>query len=146
MTTDTILLIEDNQSDIELARRAFRKVVPEVELIVAEDGQDALDYLLGEGGPADGVRSRLPALTLLDLKLPRISGLEVLRRLRLDDRTRRMPIVVLTSSSQDEDIAACYDLGANSYVRKPVDFRLFVDSVGQMSRYWLQVNEPPPSR
>ena len=140
MNSRVILLVEDNQSDIGLTRRALAKCRITNELVVAEDGKDALDYLFGataEGGA-------LPALVLLDLKLPRVDGLEVLRRIRGDDRTRRLPVVILTSSKEDQDVAAGYDLGVNSYIRKPVDFSSFVEAVSHLGLYWLVLNEPPP--
>ena len=140
----TILLIEDNPSDIALSRRALEKNRIANDLIVIEDGQDVLDYLFGDGAWAGRDVSHLPALTLLDLKLPRVPGLEVLRRIRADPRTRRMPVVILTSSKEEQDMAAGYDLGVNSYLRKPVDFKEFQDVVGQMGMYWLLLNEPPP--
>ena len=139
-----ILLIEDNPSDIDLTRRALEKARIINELIVAEDGEEALAYLWGTGAHAGRDVSQLPALTLLDLKLPKISGLEVLRRLRADSRTRRMPVVILTSSKEEEDVGAGYDLGVNSYIRKPVDFRQFAQAVEQLGLYWLVLNEVPP--
>ncbi|HYA15864.1 MAG TPA: response regulator [Bryobacteraceae bacterium] len=141
MAGKTILLIEDNPSDIELARRAFGKS----RLMVAEDGEEALDYLWGRGRHAERDATDLPALTLLDLKLPGVSGLEVLHRIRENEKTRRIPVVILSSSSEESDIAAAYDLGANSYIRKPVDFQKFTRSVEQLVTYWLRLNEPPPA-
>jgi two-component system response regulator len=140
-----ILLIEDNASDVDLTIRALEKSRIENPLVVAEDGQEALDYLWGAGEHAGRDTAVLPALTLLDLKLPRVSGLEVLRRVRADARTRRMPIVVLSSSHDERDIAASYDLGANSYLRKPVDFQKFTRAMEQLSTYWTRLNEPPPA-
>jgi two-component system response regulator len=142
MPGKTILLIEDNPSDIDLTRRAFGKN----RLVVAEDGEEALDFLWGRGKHAGRDTSDLPALTLLDLKLTGISGLEILQRIRADQRTRRMPVVILTSSSEDRDIAAAYDSGANSYIQKPVDFQKFVRSAEQLVMYWLRLNQAPPGR
>lgn len=145
MRTKPILLVEDNPSDIDLTRRAFEKSHIVNELIVVEDGKEALDYLLGGSSAGDRGPGELPALILLDLKLPKVSGLEVLRSIRQDPRTKRMPVVVLTSSAEEHDIAASYDLGVNSYVRKPVDFRQFVEAVERLGLYWLVLNEPPPA-
>jgi two-component system response regulator len=139
-----ILLVEDNPSDIELTIRAFERSRIANELIVAEDGQEALDYLWGQGKWEGRNIQDLPALTLLDLKLPKVSGLEVLRRIRGEARTRRIPVVILTSSKEDQDMAASYDLGVNSYIRKPVDFTQFVSAAEQLGLYWLLMNEPPP--
>lgn len=140
MEPKRILLVEDNPSDVDLTRRAFEKAHIVNPLVVVEDGQEALDYLFGEGA-----RDSLPALTLLDLKLPRISGLEVLQRIRGNPHTRRMPVVILTSSREESDLAASYDLGVNSYVRKPVDFEQFREAIGQLGLYWLVLNEVPPN-
>ena len=144
MKDKTILLIEDNPSDIELTQRALEKGHILNELVVTSDGQEALDYLLGTGAYAGRDISDLPTLTLLDLKLPKVSGLDVLRRIRADVITRRMPVVILTSSREEQDMAASYDLGVNSYIRKPVDFGRFVQSVAQLGLYWLVLNEEPP--
>jgi CheY-like chemotaxis protein len=144
MKDKTILLIEDNPSDIELTRRALEKGHVLNELFVASDGQEALDYLFGTGAYAGRDSSDLPTLTLLDLKLPKVSGLDVLRRIRAEASTRRMPVVILTSSREEQDMAASYDLGVNSYIRKPVDFEHFVQSVAQLGLYWLVLNEDPP--
>ena len=133
-----ILLVEDNPDDEALTRRALQRNNVKNELIVARDGQEALDYLLGGG--------RLPHLILLDLKLPKIDGLEVLRRLRADERTRLLPVVILTSSNEERDLVSSYRLGANSYVRKPVDFNEFSEAARQLGLYWLLLNEPPPQR
>jgi CheY-like chemotaxis protein len=140
-----ILLVEDNPSDVELTRRAMARNHIANELMVVNDGQSALDFLFGEGAFAGRDLSQQPALTLLDLKLPKLDGIEVLRRLRADPRTRRLPIVVLTSSQEQEDLAASYDQGANSYIRKPVDFQHFVEAVNQLNLYWLVLNEAPPA-
>lgn len=144
MNSKTILLIEDNPSDIGLTKRALEKGHIANELVVTEDGQEALNYLWGTGTHAGRDVSDLPTLTLLDLKLPRVSGLEVLRRVRSDPRTRRMPVVILTSSTEEQDVASGYDLGVNSYIRKPVDFKQFAEAIQQLGLYWLVLNEPPP--
>jgi two-component system response regulator len=144
MTEQVILLVEDNPSDIGLTRRAFKKSAIGNELVVAEDGQEALDYLFGEGAHTGRDVTNTPMLVLLDLKLPRVDGLEVLRRIRADPRTRRIPVVILTSSSEEHDLAAGYDLGTNSYIRKPVDFQQFADVIKQLGMYWLVINEAPP--
>jgi CheY-like chemotaxis protein len=144
MTEKVILLVEDNPSDIGLTQRAFQKNGISNKLVIAEDGQEALDYLFGAGAHAGRNMDEMPMLILLDLKLPRIDGLEVLRRLRADSRTRRIPVVILTSSSEEQDIAAGYDLGTNSYIRKPVDFHQFADVIKQLGMYWLVTNQAPP--
>ena len=144
MKGKTILLIEDNPSDIELTQRALEKGYILNELIVATDGQEALDYIFGTGAYAGRDISDIPTLTLLDLKLPKVSGLDVLRRIRAEACTRRMSVVILTSSREDQDLAAGYDLGVNSYIRKPVDFKQFAQSVEQLKLYWLVLNELPP--
>ncbi|MDR3678019.1 MAG: response regulator [Acidobacteriota bacterium] len=144
MKDKTILLVEDNPSDVDLTKRALKKGHIVNELVVVTDGQEALDYLLGVGAYAGRDTSDLPTLTLLDLKLPKVSGLDVLRRIRTERATRRIPVVILTSSREEQDMAAGYDLGVNSYIRKPVDFEHFVQSVSQLGLYWLVLNEPPP--
>jgi two-component system, response regulator len=144
MKPKTILLVEDNPSDIELTRRALDKSRVVNELVVAEDGREALDYLFGEGAYAGRNAADTPALVLLDLKLPRVEGLEVLRRVRGDDRTRRLPVVILTSSREEQDLAYGYDLGVNSYIRKPVDFAQFAETIRHLGLYWLVLNEAPP--
>jgi CheY-like chemotaxis protein len=136
--------VEDNPSDVELTRRAFEKRHISNSLMVAEDGKEALDYLFAEGAHAGRDVTDLPTVVLLDLKLPKLDGLEVLRRIRADPRTKRLPVVILTSSSQEQDLAASYDLGANSYIRKPVDFAQFAEAIEQLGLYWLVLNEPPP--
>ena len=138
MRESIILLIEDNPDDEALTRRALQKNNVTNEMVVAHDGQEALDYLFGAG--------RLPQLILLDLKLPKIDGLEVLRRLRAEERTRLLPVVILTSSNEERDLVTSYSLGANSYVRKPVDFKEFTEAARQLGVYWLLLNEPPPPR
>ena len=144
MSSKTILLVEDNPSDIELTRRALKKNAIGNPLVVAEDGQEALDYLFCTGAHAGRRTDEPPVLILLDLKLPRVDGLEVLKRVRAVPRTHRIPVVILTSSTEEEDLAAGYDLGTNSYIRKPVDFNQFSDVVGKMGLYWLVINQPPP--
>lgn len=139
-----ILLVEDNPSDVELTRRAFEKAHIANDVVVAEDGEEALDYLWARGEHAGRDTHELPAVALLDLKLPKIPGLEVLRLIRGDPRTRRMPVVILTSSSEEQDLAAGYDLGVNSYIRKPVDFKQFAACISQLGLYWLVLNEAPP--
>lgn len=139
-----ILLVEDNPDDVELTMRALRQHDVRNDVVVARDGVEAVEALFGRPD-TDPPRAPLwPALILLDLKLPRIDGLEVLQRVRADPRTRPLPVVVLTTSSEDRDIVASYSFGANSYVRKPVDFAAFMDAVHQLGVYWLLVNEPPP--
>jgi len=137
-----ILLVEDNPSDIELTKRAFEKSRLLNQLVVAEDGEEALSYLLNSGNPR---AVALPALILLDLKLPKLPGLEVLRRIRSDSRTSRIPVVILTTSREEPDVVSAYNLGANSYIRKPVDFKQFVEAIENVGSYWLVLNEPPPS-
>lgn len=144
MNKKVILLVEDNPDDEELALLAFKKGQVANEVIVARDGVEALDYLCGTGPYAGRDLTQLPQMMLLDLKLPRVDGLEVLRRVRADARLRRLPVVILTSSREEEDLMRGYDLGANSYVRKPVDFTQFVDAVRQLQMYWLVLNEAPP--
>jgi two-component system, response regulator len=141
----TILLVEDNPSDVGLTRRALEKGRLPSDLVVAEDGQEALDYLLGAGAHAGRDVSDLPTLVLLDLNLPKVTGLEVLRRIRGDARTRRLPVVILTTSKEERDIARGYDLGVNSYIRKPVDFKQFAAAIEHVSLYWLALNEAPPN-
>jgi len=144
MTTKIILLVEDNLSDIGLTKRALVKGHVANELVVAEDGQEALDYLFGAGVYAGRDVKQLPAVVLLDLKLPKVDGLEVLRRIRSESLTRRLPVVILTSSKEEQDMAASYDLGVNSYIRKPVDFEQFVQAIQILGLYWLVLNEEPP--
>jgi len=140
----TILLVEDNPDDEALTRRAFRKNHMTNDIVVARDGTEALDYLFGTG-PYEGRNvDEQPLVVLLDLKLPKVDGLEVLRRVRADERTRLVPVVILTSSREETDLATCYRLGANSYVRKPVNFDEFIETARQLGLYWLLLNEPPP--
>ena len=146
MKPKIILLVEDNPSDIGLTKRALAKSHIANEMIVAEDGQEALDYLFGNGQYAGRDVSNLPALVLLDLKLPRVDGLEVLRQIRADPRTSRLPVVILTTSKEELDVAQSYDLGANSYIRKPVDFIQFAQAVEHLGLYWLVLNEPAPPK
>jgi CheY-like chemotaxis protein len=144
MNSKNILLVEDNPSDVKLTKRALEQNQITNELIIAEDGQEALDYLFATGRYAGREIQDLPAVVLLDLKLPKIEGLEVLQRIRANELTRLMPVVILTSSSQEEDMIASYKLGANSYIRKPVDFHRFTDAIRTLGLYWLLLNEPPP--
>lgn len=145
MNSKTILLVEDNRSDIDLTKRALKQSHVTNELVIAEDGNEALDYLFGRA--ADTVRdiAQLPTLILLDLKLPKVDGLEVLQCIRANEKTKRLPVVILTSSKEEQDVAASYDLGANSYIRKPVDFGKFAEAIRMLGLYWLVLNEPPPS-
>jgi two-component system response regulator len=142
MSQRMILLVEDNPDDEALTRRALVKNNIQNEVLVAHDGAEALDYLFGTG--AHGGHAITPEVVLLDLKLPKIDGLEVLRRIRADERTRLLPVVILTSSREERDVISGYGLGANSYIRKPVDFGQFVEAVRQLGLYWLVLNEPPP--
>ena len=141
-----ILLIEDNPDDEALTTRALRRSNIVNDIIVAHNGAEGLDYLFARGAYTGRNTNELPALVLLDLKLPKIDGLEVLRRIRSDDRTRLLPVVMLTSSSEEKDIIESYHLGANSYVRKPVEFEQFAESVRQLGLYWLLINEQVPPR
>lgn len=145
MRGEKILLVEDNPDDEALALRALKRSAPVEEVVVARDGVEALDYLFSTGSHAGRDGDSMPSLVLLDLKLPRIDGLEVLRRMRADARTRLIPVVVLTSSAEEQDLIDGYGLGANSYVRKPVDFARFTRAVEQLKLYWLSLNEAPPS-
>ena len=134
-----ILLIEDNPDDVELTIRALKENNIANEVVVVRDGQEALDYLFAKKD-----QKRMPELVLLDLKLPKIDGLEVLRRIREEEKTKLLPVVILTTSTQDKDIIKSYDLGANSYIHKPVDFNQFIEAVKQLGLYWLLLNIPPP--
>lgn len=138
-----ILLVEDNPDDVVLTQRALRKSNILNELIVAKDGVEALDYLLGTGKFEGRDTSILPQVILLDLKMPRMDGLELLQHIRKDERTRLLPVVVLTTSNEEVDKIESYKLGANSYIRKPVDFEQFVDAVQKLELYWLVLNETP---
>lgn len=142
MGEQMLLLVEDNPSDEELTLRALSKQKILNDIVVVRDGVEALEFLFGEGKYEDRDLSRQPDVILLDLKLPRLGGLDVLQRIRADERTKLLPVVVLTSSSQEEDIISSYRLGANSYVRKPVKFADFTEAVRQLGIYWLLVNEP----
>ncbi len=146
MREKQILLVEDNDSDVLLTRRALDKANIRNVLIIARDGVEALEYLFGGPGKPAPEGKPCPVLILLDLKLPRIDGLEVLKRLRNNDKTCMCPVVILTSSREEADVIAGYKLGANSFIRKPVDFNQFVDAVRQLGLYWLVLNEPPPTR
>ena len=142
--TGIVLLVEDNLDDVDLTIRAFQKNKICNQIVIVRDGQEALDCFFA--ACADGGRDPaiMPAIVLLDLKLPKVDGIEVLRRLRADKRTRRLPVVVLTSSNEEHDIIASYDLGANSFLRKPITFPELVKAVGVLGLYWLIMNEPPP--
>ena len=144
MKEKTILLVEDNPDDAALTRQVLEEHSVYNQIVEAHDGVEALDYLFGTGAHAGRDVAQLPHLVLLDLKLPKLDGLEVLRRIRNDPRTRRQLVVILTSSKEEKDIVAGYDLGANSYVRKPVNFTEFSDAIRQLGLYWLLYNEPPP--
>lgn len=141
-----ILLVEDNPKDERLTLRALKKSNVLNAIVVARDGVEALDYLFARGVHAHRAPSAIPQLILLDLKLPKIDGLEVLKAIRLDERTRLLPVVILTSSVEERDLIEGYSLGANSYVRKPVDFVQFVEAVRQLGLFWLVLNEMPPLR
>jgi CheY-like chemotaxis protein len=141
-----ILLVEDNRDDEALTLRALKKNNIQNEVIVARDGIEALDFLLGTGSHAGRDLNQMPTVILLDLKLPRVDGLEVLRQVRTHERTRLLPIVILTSSNEEQDRTNSYGLGANSYVRKPVDFNQFIEAIRQLGLYWLILNEPAPIR
>lgn len=141
-----VLLVEDNATDEKLTLRAFQKAGIANEIVVVRDGEEALDYLFARAAFAGRDVAALPSIALLDLKLPRIDGLEVLRQIRADDRTKLLPVVILTSSKEEEDVARGYALGANAYVRKPVDFSEFVAAAQTLGLFWLLLNEPLPAR
>lgn len=145
MNEKIILLVEDNPDDEELTLRALKKNNIQNDVVVARDGVEALDYLFGTGAYAGRDTSNLPAVTLLDLKLPKVDGLEVLRKLRADERTKYLPVVILTSSKEEQDLLNGYKFGANSYIRKPVDFAQFIEAVRNLGLYWLLLNESPPT-
>ena len=144
MKQTCILLVEDNPDDVELTLLAFKNSNIKNEIVMVRDGAEALDYLFGTGTYAGRDADIMPAVILLDLRLPKIDGLEVLRRLRADARTKLLPVVILTSSKEEKDLINGYKLGANSYIRKPVDFVQFSEAVRQLGLYWLIINEPPP--
>jgi two-component system, response regulator len=143
MTEKIIQLVEDNPDDVELTLRAFKKNQIQNKVIVANDGVEALDYLFGTGVHAERDMKDL-VVVLLDLKLPKIDGLEVLKRIRQDERTKLIPVIILTSSAEQKDVVNGYSLGANSYVRKPVEFDQFVEAMRHLGLFWLLWNEPPP--
>ncbi len=138
-----VLLVEDNPTDAELTLRALRAKGLRNEFVVAKDGQEALDFLFAQGAYADRDVRNGPNLVLLDLRLPKVDGIGVLEKMKSDERTKKIPVVVLTSSRQEPDIEKCYQLGANSYIVKPVDFDKFADAVSEVGLYWLLLNEPP---
>ena len=146
MMGPVILLVEDNPDDVELTRIAFAEGNIANEIRVARDGEEAIKCLFGEGPEGCRVDDYLPGVVLLDLKLPKISGLDVLKRIRSDPRTSCLPVVILTSSKEDEDVMSSYSLGANAYVRKPVDYQEFVKAAKTLGLFWLVLNEPPPRR
>ena len=141
-----ILLVEDRADDVELTLRAFEKANVANEIVVAGDGEEAINYLFALGRHAGRDSKVMPRVVLMDLKLPKIDGLGVLRRIRADERTRRLPVVIMTSSKEERDVIQGYNLGANSFVRKPVDFVQFVEAAKLLGLYWLVINEPPPVR
>lgn len=143
MSGNPILLVEDTDDDVVLTLRAFARSSIANEIVVVRDGEEALDFLFCTGAHAGRDSSRMPMVVLLDLGLPKINGLEVLRRIRADQRTRLLPVVMLTSSREEQDVISSYDLGANGFVRKPVDFLEFVEAVNSLGLYWVLLNEPP---
>ena len=145
LSDGTILLVEDNKDDEALSMRAFQRNKIRNPIVCVRDGQEALDWLFGEGEYAGRNPAEMPAVVLLDLKLPKVDGLEVLRRVRANPVTRLTPIVILTSSREDRDRLEGYSFGANSYIQKPVDFEQFVEAIRQLGLYWLVLNEPPPA-
>ena len=146
MSDKVILLVEDNPDDEDLTLRALKKNNIKNDVVVAHDGVEALEYLFGAEAATGGDNRAMPQVVLLDLKLPKVTGLEVLRRIRAEPQTKRLPVVVLTSSNEEKDLLDSYDLGANSYIRKPVDFEQFTEAVRHLGLYWLVLNEPPPRR
>ncbi len=145
MEDKLILLVEDNPDDQALTLRALKKNNIKNRVVIRQDGAEALDFLFCQGADAGRDPHEMPHVVLLDLKLPKVDGLEVLRRIRNDERTRLLPVVILTSSKEEQDMVRGYGYGANSYVRKPIDFNQFVEAVNQLGLYWLVLNEPPPS-
>jgi two-component system, response regulator len=145
MDQKVILLVEDNPDDADLTLRALKRNKIMNEVVIARDGAEALDWLFARGAHSGRDPSVLPQVVLLDLKLPKVSGLEVLQAVRAEAKTKRLPIVLLTSSKEDQDVMAGYDLGANSYVRKPVDFEQFSEAIRQLGLYWLVLNQVAPS-
>ncbi len=139
-----ILLVEDNPDDVELTLRALKQYNVRNQIAVVRDGAEALDFLFARGAYAERSVCPMPAVVLLDLKLPKVDGFEVLQRMRVDERTKLIPVVILTSSKEERDMVNGYKFGANSYVRKPVDFTQFVEAARQLGLYWLVINEPPP--
>jgi two-component system response regulator len=146
MMEKTIMLVEDNPNDEELTLRALRKANIANSVFVARDGQEALDFLFCTGPHAGREPAAMPAVVLLDLKLPKLNGIDVLQRMRAEPRTKLIPVVVLTSSSEDEDMLRSYQSGANSYVRKPIEFSAFANAVTQLGMYWMLINQSPPGR
>lgn len=146
MAEKVILVVEDNPDDEEFTLRALRRAKVTNEIVVTRDGSEALDWLYGSGAHAGRDATITPAVVLLDLKLPKLSGIDVLQRMRAEESTRFTPVVVLTSSSEEEDMLRSYASGANSYVRKPVEFADFANAVAQLGIYWMLLNEPPPKR
>ncbi len=146
MNEKVILLVEDNPDDVDLTLRAFKKNSIRNKVIVAGDGLEALDYLFGRGKYAGRDVKELPVVILLDLKLPKLDGMEVLKKIRQDENTRLLPVVIMTSSAEEHDVIDCYNHGANSYIRKPVKFEQFIEAVKTLGLYWLLFNEPPPLR
>ena len=146
MENNVIPLLEDNPKDEALTLRALRKSNILNDVVVAHDGVEALEYLFGTGAHAGRDTTLMPQLTLLDLKMPRVDGLQVLKKMREDERTKRLPVVIFTSSDEEEDLIRSYELGANSYVRKPVEFSQFVEATKQLGLYWLVLNRAAPLR
>lgn len=145
ISSRTLLLVEDDPDDEALTLRALKRHHIQNEIVVTRDGQEALDYLFGDGAFAGRDSSELPQFVLLDIKLPKVDGIQVLQRIRADERTSLLPVVVLTSSDEQRDIVESYQFGANSYVRKPVEFNEFMEAVQQLGLYWMLVNTSPPS-
>jgi two-component system, response regulator len=144
MRERVVLLVEDNQDDVDLTLRSFKKQSFSNRVVVVRDGQEALDYLFSRGAYAGRDKRQVPVLVLLDLKIPKIDGIEVLRQIRANESTKLIPVVILTTSTEDRDMISSYGLGANSYVRKPVDFNQFLEAARQLGLYWLLLNETIP--